>query len=185
MTIGAVTFCRDARIRQRLTAALPQADLDQVSLTVSRPAQLIRTLPAAADRASLVDPSLPPVVVVPDAEMSLPHILSAVENMQHQGYLLHMPPQKHLAQLRSVSSLATLWCAAIRSKIPSGPVVLVGIGAGGVVAHEMAVQMQRSGQQVGAVCQTVWHTLFGQQSGCILLHRPLSTLQTQGLRGSW
>lgn len=67
-----------------------------------------------------------------------------------------MPPQKQLAQLRSVGSLATLWCASVRTRIPSGPVVLAGIGAGGVVAHEMAVQMQRSGQQVGG-CMVTAH----------------------------
>lgn len=143
--------CRDANIRQRLTAALPQADLDQVSATAARarPAQLIKPCQPALDQALLVDPSLPPVVLVPDAEMCLTHILPAMQRLQQQVYLLLMPPQKQLAQLRSVDALASLWCASVRSRIPSGPVVLAGVGPAGVVAHEMAVQLQRSGTEVG------------------------------------
>eukprot|EP00878_Enallax_costatus_P038093 GHUV01043246.1.p1 GENE.GHUV01043246.1~~GHUV01043246.1.p1 ORF type:complete len:215 (+),score=63.21 GHUV01043246.1:59-703(+) len=142
---------RDANIRQRLTAALPQADFDQVSATAARarPAQLVKPLQPAPDQAALVDPSLPAVVLVPDAEMSLTHILPAMQRLQHQVYLLLMPPQKHLAQLRSVDALASLWCASVRSRVPSGPVILAGVGPGGVVAHEMAVQLQCSGTEVG------------------------------------
>lgn len=142
--------CRDATIRHRLTAALPQVDLDQVSnsATRARPAQLIRQLPPVGGQAPLTDHSLPPLFLVPDAEMFLPDIMSALQHMQRQVYLLSMPPQKHMAQLRSVEMLASLWCSAIRSKATSGPVVVAGIGTGGVIAHEIAVQLQRSGVQV-------------------------------------
>lgn len=141
--------CRDRGIRQRLTAALPVADLEEVSTSAARarPSQLIRSLPSAPG--VLIDASLPPVVLVPDAEMPLPHIMAAVQRLQRQVYLLLMPPQKHLAQLRSVPALAGLFVAALRTRVAAGQsLVLSGIGAGGVVAHEMAVQLQRAGEQV-------------------------------------
>lgn len=154
-------MCRDRGIRQRLTAGMPVADLEQVAVTAARarPAQLIRPLqPAAATTAAasgrrysaapLADPSLPPVVLVPDAEVPLPDIVAALQRLPRQVYVLLMPPLKQMAQLRTVASLAELFCQAIRSTVPPGPLVLAGVGAGGVVAHEMAVQMQRSGHQV-------------------------------------
>lgn len=138
------------------------ADLEEVAVTASRarPTQLIRPLqPAAAATAAasgrrassvpLADPSLPPVVVVPDAEIPLPDIVAALQRLPRQVYVLLMPPLKQMAQLRTVSSLADLFCQAVRSTVPPGPLVLAGVGAGGVVAHEMAVQMQRAGHQVG------------------------------------
>lgn len=141
--------CRDRGLRQRLTAALPVADLQEVATTAqrARPSQLIRLLPPAAG--TLADPSLPPVLLVPDAEMPLPHIMAALQRLQRQVYMLLMPPQKHMAQLRSVAALAGLFVAAVKSRVPAGhQLVLAGIGAGGVVAHEMAVQLQRAGEQV-------------------------------------
>jgi hypothetical protein len=154
---------RDRGIRQRLTAALPVADLEEVSTTAARarPSQIIRSLPPA--QGVLIDTSLPPVVLVPDAEMPLPHIMAAVQWLQRQVYLLLMPPQKHLAQLRCVPALASLFVAAVRTRVPAGQtLVLSGIGAGGVVAHEMAVQLQRAGEQVRASTDTL-----GQLYSCL------------------
>lgn len=169
--------CRDVGIRQRLTAGMPVADLEEVAVTAARarPAQLIRPLqpaPAATAAASgssryspapLVDPSLPPVVLVPDAEVPLPDIVAALQRLSRQVYVLLMPPMKQMAQLRTVASLADLFCQAIRSTVPPGPLVLAGVGAGGVVAHEMAVQMQRAGHQVRH-CR--YHTPLGPHVAC-------------------
>jgi thioesterase domain-containing protein len=96
----------------------------------------------------LVDPSLPSVVLVPDAEVPLPDIVAALQRLPRQVYVLLMPPLKQMAQLRTVAALAELFCQAIRSTVAPGPLVLAGVGAGGVVAHEMAVQMQRAGHEV-------------------------------------
>jgi thioesterase domain-containing protein len=91
------------------------------------------------------------VVLVPDAEMPLPDVMAALQRLPRQVYMLLMPPMKQMAQLRTVASLADLFCAAIRSTVPPGPLVLAGIGAGGVVAHEMAVQLQQAGHQVSHI----------------------------------
>jgi len=124
--------------------------MEKVSVTATRarPAQLIRQLPKAAG-ASLADPSLPPMVLVTDAEMPLEHLMSALQRLPRQLLVLLFPPQKHMAQLRSVSALANLFVAAVRTRVATGPLVLAGIGAGGVVAYEMAVQLQQAGEQVG------------------------------------
>jgi hypothetical protein len=153
---------RDRGIRQQLTAGMPVADLEEVAVTAARarPAQLIRplqhaatTTAAAAGRrysfAPLADPSLPPVVLVPDAEVPLPDIVAALQRLPRRVYVLLMPPLKQMAQLRTAASLAELFCQAVRSTVLPGPLVLAGVGAGGVIAHEMAVQMQRAGHEVG------------------------------------
>lgn len=184
-----LNHCRDRGIRQRLTAGMPVADLETVAVTASRarPAQLIRHLqPAGASAASgsrrhyspttpaapLPDPSLPSVVVVPDAEMPLPDIMAALQRLPRHVYMLLMPPMKQMAQLRTVASLASLFCAAIRSTVPPGPLVIAGVGAGSVVAHEMAVQLQRAGGQVRAmVGVAVWLKLVGRclQQQCVCM----------------
>ena len=73
----------------------------------------------------------------------------AVQRLPRRVYVLLMPPLKQMAQLRTAASLAELFCQAVRSTVLPGPLVLAGVGAGGVIAHEMAVQMQRAGHEVG------------------------------------
>jgi thioesterase domain-containing protein len=87
--------------------------------------------------------------LVPDAEVPLPDIVAALQRLPRRVYVLLMPPLKQMAQLRTVASLAELFCQAVRSTVLPGPLVLAGVGAGGVIAHEMAVQMQRAGHEVG------------------------------------
>jgi thioesterase domain-containing protein len=80
--------------------------------------------------------------------MHLPDVTTALQRLPHAVFTLLMPPMKQMAQLRSVEALAQLFVAAIHTRVPTGPVVIAGIGAGGVVAHEIAVQLQRAGRQV-------------------------------------
>jgi hypothetical protein len=100
--------------------------------------------------------------------MPLPHIMAAVQRLQRQVYLLLMPPQKHLAQLRSVPALASLFVAAVRTRVAAGQtLVLSGIGAGGVVAHEMTVQLQRAGEQVRSVSRPAGITRSIKLLACV------------------
>lgn len=174
---------------------MPVADLDTVAVTAARarPVQLIRQLqPAAASTAAaapgrrysaapLADPSLPPVVVVQDAEMSLPDVMAALQRLPRRVYMLLMPPLKQMAQLRTVASLADLFVAAIRSTVPPGPLVLAGIGAGGVVAHEMAVQLQRAGQEVRQ-CVDPWRAVLCRPGCLVLSHCKLSAGTVPGMQ---
>jgi amino acid adenylation domain-containing protein len=51
----------------------------------------------------------------------------------------------------SVRELAAGYIEQIRTVQPDGPYHVVGWSSGGIVAHEMAVQLQAAGEQVGAV----------------------------------
>ena len=54
----------------------------------------------------------------------------------------------HLAPLPSVEAMAAQYLAALREVCPEGPYRLAGYSAGGVIAMEMARQLQADGQQV-------------------------------------
>ncbi|MFF5336580.1 amino acid adenylation domain-containing protein [Streptomyces sp. NPDC013181] len=49
----------------------------------------------------------------------------------------------------SITEMAADYVARIRTVQPTGPYHLLGWSFGGIVAHEMAVQLQRAGQEVG------------------------------------
>lgn len=49
---------------------------------------------------------------------------------------------------RSVNEMATAYLKMVRSVSPSDPYYLIGFSFGGVLAYEMAVQLQKSGQKV-------------------------------------
>ncbi|MFJ3927475.1 amino acid adenylation domain-containing protein, partial [Streptomyces sp. NPDC090022] len=51
----------------------------------------------------------------------------------------------------SISDMATDYIARMRSVQPSGPYRLMGWSYGGVIAHEIAVQLQAAGEEVGAL----------------------------------
>ncbi|RFO98006.1 hypothetical protein DIC66_04580 [Rhodoferax lacus] len=52
---------------------------------------------------------------------------------------------------RTLEQMASSYVAEIRTRQPVGPYYLGGLCAGGVIAFEMAVQLERAGQQVGVV----------------------------------
>lgn len=147
----------DAAIRQRLASALPVADLEQIAggsgsvAAPVRPAQLLRPLsnPPSSPRA----PRLAPLIIIPDADGQLPDLGEALEKLPRRSFVIDYPPRRHLARLRSVVALAGVLAQAVRDAAPPGPYVIAGVGLGGVVAHEVAVQLQRSGEQVrGGYC---------------------------------
>ncbi|WP_425296241.1 amino acid adenylation domain-containing protein [Nocardia asiatica] len=51
----------------------------------------------------------------------------------------------------SIEEWARRYVALIRSKQPTGPYHLLGWSFGGVIAHEMAVQLRRAGEEVGTL----------------------------------
>jgi thioesterase domain-containing protein len=67
-------------------------------------------------------------------------------------YGLQAPGLDGTAELPgSVRELATICVQQIRAVQPAGPYHLLGWSFGGVVAHEIAVQLQAAGEQVGAL----------------------------------
>ncbi|KIY94328.1 type I polyketide synthase [Monoraphidium neglectum] len=163
----------DADIRQRLASALPVADLQQLALASGggaplRPGTLVRPLSRPSpplgvstpeSRASATsagaqaarigsDPGLLPLIVVPGADATLPDLAEALGQLPRSCYALDLPPRRHLARLRTVPALAAVLVQALREAAPPGPWVVAGVGLGGAVAHELAVQLQRAGERV-------------------------------------
>lgn len=147
----------DAAIRERLAAALPFNDIEAMASpsalpggAPTRPAHLLRPLARPpTPRGGAVAPA--PLIVVPDADASLGDLADALSRLGRRAYALDLPPRRHLARLRTVGELAGLLAQAVLDGAPPGPYVIAGVGMGGVVAHELAAQLQRAGQQARAL----------------------------------
>jgi hypothetical protein len=143
----------DAAIRQRLASALPVADLQQIAAAGPgagaplKPWQLLRPVPGAPPGAPF-DAAAPPLLVVPGADAGLPDLWEALCRLPRRAFVLDLPPRRHLARLRSVPELARVLAQAVLAAAPPGPWALAGVGLGGGVAHELAGQLQKAGQQV-------------------------------------
>jgi hypothetical protein len=140
---------RDTNVRARLTGAtVPIANLSTLGSAAEqrfRPAQLISSI---SIRAQPTDPSLAPIILVGDADPFMPELMHALCHLPRAVYLVSLPPVRQLAGLRSCRALAGVMLAAVQSKVPRGPCVVAGIGAGGVVAHELALQLNQQGHEV-------------------------------------
>lgn len=146
-------LCSDTSLHQRLSHALPLADIQQMARSVSRlmPAQLIKAISASPDA------SLPPIIFIPDGDGFMPQLISQLSKLQHPCFMLSYPGQQHLATMKSLSSLAAVLCAAIKTCLPKGPYVLAGIGFGGVVAYEVSLQLQAAGNEVSTLAVDALH----------------------------
>ena len=144
----------DAAIRDRFAAALPFNDLEQMAAAApggapggpSRPAHLLRPLTRPPTPPGGAPPP-PALIVVPDADASLGDLAGALAALGRRAYALDLPPRRRLARLRSVRELAALLARAVLEGAPPGPYAIAGVGMGGVVAHELAAQLQAAGQQ--------------------------------------
>ena len=145
----ALSPCRDTNVRARLTGAtVPIANLNTLGSAAEqrfRPAQLISCVNT---RPQPADPSLAPIILVGDADPYMPELMHALGQLPRAVYLVSLPPERQLAGLRSCRALAGLMLAAGQSKVPRGPCVVAGVGAGGVVAHELALQLHNQGHEV-------------------------------------
>lgn len=131
---------------------MPVASMERMASSAGRlkPHQLITRLAPAAATAT-VPATAEPLILVPDAEPYPPELLEALAALPRPVWRLALPPGKQLSELRSVGALAALLAAAIKSTLPTGPYLLAGAGVGGVVAHEVAAQLQAAGEQVPAL----------------------------------
>lgn len=90
--------------------------------------------------------------MVPGADASLGDLLEALEKLPRGCYVLDLPPRRHLAKMRTPAALAGVLAQAVLAAAPGvaggGAVAVAGVGLGGVVAHELAVQLTRAGVQV-------------------------------------
>ena len=68
--------------------------------------------------------------------------------LQEEVDLLLAEPQQHMSSLTSVPQVAALYLKKIRTIQPHGPYLLAGESFGGIVAYEMAQQLQAEGETV-------------------------------------
>lgn len=84
-----------------------------------------------------------------DADASMPQLAAALGGLPRRAYAVDLPPRRHLARLRTVQALAGVLAQAVLEGAPAAVYIVAGVGMGGVVAHEVAAQLQRAGAQVG------------------------------------
>jgi thioesterase domain-containing protein len=95
--------------------------------------------------------SRPPVFLVPELETSALNLVKLVRFMGARYPVYGLHPRGFddgLAPHRSIAATAAGYLSAIQAVRPDGPYLLAGICYGGLVAFEMAQQLQRQGQPV-------------------------------------
>ncbi|MFE8605167.1 non-ribosomal peptide synthetase [Archangium violaceum] len=146
------------RLREVTGRSLPLAALFQAP-TVEQLAQLLRGVPQAwSPLVPLVpvqpgNPRRPLFVVHPVGGTVLGYSELARQLGPRQPFyaLESRGLDGSLPPCQSVEEMAALYVDAIRTVQPSGPYLLGGWSMGGVVAYEMAQQLQRQGEQVELV----------------------------------
>jgi FkbH-like protein len=144
-----------ARIEHRFGEKLPLTSLIEAS-TIE---QLARLVVSAADRDSLVliregRRGRPPVFLVHDGdgETMLYRNLALRLNADHAVYGLqpHSRPDVPMAHIQ-VADMAAYHIDKMRSVQPRGPYLVGGMCAGGVIAFEIALQLQNAAEKVALV----------------------------------
>ena len=87
---------------------------------------------------------------------------------------------------RSIQELAAGYIEAMRDRQPQGPYLLCGVSFGGVVAYEMASQLEHQGEQVGIVCllDTILPSAVKRNWGKWLVHKVSEAFKNVGRRKS-
>ncbi|HEX5461232.1 MAG TPA: amino acid adenylation domain-containing protein [Steroidobacteraceae bacterium] len=148
----AVVLCE--RIRSELGTELPLSAILEAP-TIERLARRI-TGDAPADSLVLIraGEGEPPVFLIHDAygETLLYRTLALRLDSRHPVYGMHPRVLRGvpIAHTR-VADMAGWYIAKLRSVQPRGPYFLGGLCAGGVIAFEMALQLQAQGEQVALV----------------------------------
>ncbi|WP_334026392.1 amino acid adenylation domain-containing protein [Nocardia terpenica] len=135
----------------------------QMMFGESTPAAIAARLAASADDA--LSAALQPLLPIRPATESTAAPLFCVHpaiglSWCYSGLLAHLPPDRPVYGLQaphvsgtdehgSVVEAARDYVARIRSVQPHGPYHLLGWSLGGLIAHEMAVQLQLAGERVG------------------------------------
>jgi thioesterase domain-containing protein len=154
----------DAATRSRLAGALPFASLPREPTGGGSPA--VEPAERRVDLAALVMPAnsaamarlrtsttsttpqqqqQPVWFIVLDSTRSGHEVDAWVTQLSAPVFYLQLPPQWHCEQLPALPDLARLLHTALRAAVRCGPYVVAGVGLGGVLAHELAVQVCQAG----------------------------------------
>jgi thioesterase domain-containing protein len=158
---------KDPGLRRRLEAALPYSSEQGVGSAAAAAAEPVVALSSAA-RAALAPPgaraagaAAPPpaqggdpiLVVFCDANGTLGGLDAVLAALALPAFAVRLPPDDALWECADVAELAAVAVKALRRALPPGgaPLVLAGVGFGGVLAHEAALQLDAATDRAAAV----------------------------------
>ncbi|WP_063048903.1 non-ribosomal peptide synthetase [Nocardia arthritidis] len=152
-----------AKLTLRLSTALGTRIPVMRVFTAPTPAQLVADLARRASGTVETEAAFDMLLPLRPAGAAAPlfcvHPVSGI-SWSYAGLAAYLDPERPLYGLQtpvlatdemmpaSIEEWAHRYIRLIRSKQPAGPYHLLGWSFGGVIAHEMAVQLQREGEQV-------------------------------------
>ncbi|MBE8520678.1 amino acid adenylation domain-containing protein [Amycolatopsis sp. H6(2020)] len=156
LSVRLVALARNAGLRFTVADVLTHG-------TVERLAALAGT---GADGGDVLDPFAPVLPIRPDGDRAPLFCVHAGLGLSlpYLGLVQHLDPGRPMYGLQSpniggdgelpvsVEDVAEEYAARIRAIQPSGPYHLLGWSFGGLLAHEIAVQLQEAGERVETLC---------------------------------
>jgi thioesterase domain-containing protein len=168
---------KDPSLRQRLETAMPYASADGVDSALAAAAsgnsQAVAAMNPAAKQQSRQDDSdtsTPCLIVCCDANGTLGGLEDILAALDLPVYIVRVPANnEELWESADVPELATVAVKSLQRALPSSSreLILSGVGFGGVLAHEIALQLDAVSDRVAA---------FALFEGCHVVSNPSSTL---------
>ena len=142
---------KDPALRQRLETQLPGAEEHiATAASAARLHQPITQLNAARAEAG-PDEDLPAQIVFCDANGSVSGLDALFGGMTLPAFAVRLPADDALWDSADAAELAKQYVRAIKASRPRGKYVFAGVGFGAVLAHEAALQLQRTSDKVQAL----------------------------------
>ncbi|WIX90621.1 non-ribosomal peptide synthetase [Amycolatopsis sp. DG1A-15b] len=159
LSVRLVALARNAGVRFTVADVLTHG-------TVERLAALAGTGGDGGDGGDVLDPFAPVLPIRPDGDRAPLFCVHAGLGLSlpYLGLVQHVDPGRPMYGLQSpniggdgelpvsVEDVAEEYAARIRAIQPSGPYHLLGWSFGGLLAHEIAVQLQEAGERVETLC---------------------------------
>ena len=165
---------KDPTLRQRLETAMPYASADSVDSALAAAAsgstQAVAPMNASAKQQH-IDGDSPCLIVCCDANGTLGGLEDILGALDLPVYVVRVPANnEELWESADVPELATVAVKSLQRALPasaSRELILSGVGFGGVLAHEIALQLDAVSDRVAA---------FALFEGCHVVSNPDSTL---------
>lgn len=152
---------KDPSLRQRLETAMPYASADGVDSALALAAangahHAVAPINPAAKEAlkpgSHISPGDPTLVVCCDANGSLGGLDPIFSTLAVPVFAVRLPADQDLWESADVPELATVAVKSLQRALPPGTrdLILAGVGFGGVLAHEMVLQLDAVSDRVAA-----------------------------------
>jgi thioesterase domain-containing protein len=166
---------KDPSLRQRLETAMPYASADGVDSALAAAAsgatQAVAPMnPAAKQQQHQHDDTVPCLIVCCDANGTLGGLEDILGALDLPVFIIRVPANNdELWESADIPELATVAVKSLQRALPSTSreLILSGVGFGGVLAHEIALQLDAVSDRVAA---------FALFEGCHVVSNPDSTL---------